>query len=254
MHTGPFGNIAHGCSSIISDRLALGYSDYVITEAGFGADLGFEKFMHIKTRTSGIIPDAVVLVVTLRAIKYHGGIKLNDLEIPNHEAIEKGIVNSAHDLSDGGLAVNIAESVICAKDDLGASLDLVRKLEDVELLFGECPSVIIVTVSESDLYELVVLAKKHDIDVLSLNLRSNNTFPNLNNFAKVKKVPIERLHINLRLSGEFLGIGPFFDEVEKEIKLVNLHSYKFSLDQNAAKQVIADIVYYTYQMEEEKSE
>ena len=62
------------------------------------------------------------------------------------------------------------------------------------------------------------LAKKHDIDVLSLNLRSNNTFPNLNNFAKVKKVPIERLHINLRLSGEFLGIGPFFDEVEQEIK------------------------------------
>ena len=98
------------------------------------------------------------------------------------------------------------------------------------------------------------LAKKHDIDVLSLNLRPNNTFPDLNNFAKVKKVPIERLHINLRLSGEFLGIGPFFDEVEQEIKLVNLHSYKFSLDKNAAKQVIADVVYYAYQMEEEKSE
>ena len=98
------------------------------------------------------------------------------------------------------------------------------------------------------------LAKKHDIDVLSLNLRSNNTFPDLNNYAKVKKVPIERLHINLRLSGEFLGIGPFFDEVEQEIKLVNLHSYKFSLDQNAAKQVIADVVYYAYQMEEEQSE
>ena len=98
------------------------------------------------------------------------------------------------------------------------------------------------------------LAKKHDIDVLSLNLRSNNTFPDLNNYAKVKKVPIERLHINLRLSGEFLGIGPFFDEVEQEIKLVNLHSYKFSLDKNAAKQEIADVVYYAYQMEEEKSE
>ena len=98
------------------------------------------------------------------------------------------------------------------------------------------------------------LAKKHDIDVLSLNLRSNNTFPDLNNYAKVKKVPIERLHINLRLSGEFLGIGPFFDEVEQEIKLVNLHSYKFSLDKNAAKQVIADVVYYAYQMEEQKSE
>tara|TARA_B100000953_G_scaffold87266_1_gene71163 strand:+ start:471 stop:1046 length:576 start_codon:yes stop_codon:yes gene_type:complete len=98
------------------------------------------------------------------------------------------------------------------------------------------------------------LARKYDIDVLSLNLRSNDTFPDLNNFIKVKKVPIERLHIDLRLSGKFLDIGPFFDDVEKEIKLVNLHSYKFSLDQNAAKQVIADIVYYTYQMEEEKSE
>jgi len=98
------------------------------------------------------------------------------------------------------------------------------------------------------------LAKKYDIDVLSLNLRANDTFPDLNSFTKVKKVPIERLHIDLRLSGKFLEIGPFFDAVEKEIILVNLHSYKFSLDQNAAKQVIADIVYYTYQMEEEKSE
>ena len=98
------------------------------------------------------------------------------------------------------------------------------------------------------------IAKKYDIDVLSLNLRSNNTFPDLNNFTKVKKVPIERLQIDLRLSGKFLEIGPFFDDVEKEIKLLNLHSYKFSLDKNAAKQVIADIVYYTYQMEEEKSE
>ena len=98
------------------------------------------------------------------------------------------------------------------------------------------------------------LATKYDIDVISLNLRSNDTFPELNKFSKVKTVPIERLQIDLRLSGRFLEIGPFFDDVEKEIKLVNLHSYKFSLDKNAAKQVIADIVYYTYQMEEEKGE
>ena len=98
------------------------------------------------------------------------------------------------------------------------------------------------------------LAIKYDIDVLSLNLRSNNTFPDLNNFTKVKKVPIERLHIDLRLSGKFLDIGPFFDDVEKEIKLVNLHSYTFSLDKNAAKQVIADVVYYTNQMEEKTRE
>ena len=98
------------------------------------------------------------------------------------------------------------------------------------------------------------LATKYDIDVISLNLRPNDTFPELNKFSKVKTVPIERLQIDVRLSGRFLEIGPFFDDVEKEIKLVNLHSYKFSLDKNAAKQVIADIVYYTYQMEEEKGE
>ena len=98
------------------------------------------------------------------------------------------------------------------------------------------------------------IAKKYDIDVLSLNLRSQNTYPDLNSFTKIKKVPIERLHIELRLSGKFLEVGPFFDDVEEQIKLVNLHSYKFSLDQNAAEQVIADIVYYTYKMEEEASE
>ena len=98
------------------------------------------------------------------------------------------------------------------------------------------------------------IAKKYDIDVLSLNLRSQNTFPDLNSFTKIKKVPIERLQIELRLSGKFLEVGPFFDDVEEQIKLVNLHSYKFSLDQNAAEQVIADIVYYTYKMEEEASE
>ena len=98
------------------------------------------------------------------------------------------------------------------------------------------------------------IAKKYDIDVLSLNLRSQHTFPDLNSFTKIKKVPIERLQIELRLSGKFLEVGPFFDDVEEQIKLVNLHSYKFSLDQNAAEQVIADIVYYTYKMEEEASE
>ena len=90
------------------------------------------------------------------------------------EAIEKGIVNSAHDLSDGGLSVNIAESIICGKNDLGASLDLVRKLEDVELLFGECPSVIIVTIAESHLYDLVVLAKRHDIHTQTIGKVTDN--------------------------------------------------------------------------------
>lgn len=73
VHTGPFGNIAHGCNSIIADKLALSYGDIVVTEAGFGADLGFEKFMHIKTRASGVMPSAAVVVATVRAVRWHGG-------------------------------------------------------------------------------------------------------------------------------------------------------------------------------------
>ena len=92
------------------------------------------------------------------------------------------------------------------------------------------------------------LAKKHDIGVLHLNLRSNDTFPPLNKYTKVKQVPLKRYRIDLRLNGEFLDIGPFFDAVETQIKSVNLQSYKFSLDPNAAKKVIADVVYYTYRM------
>ena len=96
VHTGPFGNIAHGCNSVVADRLALGYADYVVTEAGFGADLGFEKFMHIKARFNGLEPSAVVLVSTVRAIKSHGGVRLRDLDAPNEKAVEKGVANVEH--------------------------------------------------------------------------------------------------------------------------------------------------------------
>ena len=96
IHAGPFGNIAHGCNSIIADRMALGYADYVITEAGFGSDLGFEKFMHIKARQSGLIPNAVVLVASARALKSHGGVRQRDLNQPNVEAVVAGGPNLAH--------------------------------------------------------------------------------------------------------------------------------------------------------------
>ena len=93
MHGGPFANIAHGCNSIAATRLALKLSDYVITEAGFGADLGAEKFFDIKCRYAGFNPDAVVLVATVRALKYNGGIKKEETGIENVAALEKGIVN-----------------------------------------------------------------------------------------------------------------------------------------------------------------
>ena len=96
IHAGPFGNIAHGCNSIIADRIALAYADYVVTEAGFGSDLGFEKFMHIKARQSGLLPHAVVLVASVRALKWHGGIARRELEQPNPGAVRDGGPNLAH--------------------------------------------------------------------------------------------------------------------------------------------------------------
>ena len=96
IHAGPFGNIAHGCSSIIGDKVALSYSDFVITEAGFGSDLGFEKFMHIKTRQSGLQPRAAVLVASVRALKWHGGANRRDLATPNPEAVTAGGSNLVH--------------------------------------------------------------------------------------------------------------------------------------------------------------
>jgi len=93
MHGGPFANIAHGCNSVMATKLALKLSDYVITEAGFGADLGAEKFLDIKCDAAGFSPDAVVIVATIRALKYNGGVAKADLQTENVDALKKGIVN-----------------------------------------------------------------------------------------------------------------------------------------------------------------
>ncbi len=93
VHGGPFANIAHGCNSVRATKTALKLADYTITEAGFGADLGAEKFFDIKCRMAGLKPDAVVLVATVRALKYNGGVKKEDLGAENLEALKKGIVN-----------------------------------------------------------------------------------------------------------------------------------------------------------------
>ena len=93
VHGGPFANIAHGCNSVRATKAALKMADYCITEAGFGADLGAEKFLDIKCRMAGLKPDAIVLVATIRALKYNGGVSKNDLKEENLEALKKGIVN-----------------------------------------------------------------------------------------------------------------------------------------------------------------
>lgn len=93
IHGGPFANIAHGCNSITATSLALQLADYVVTEAGFGADLGAEKFIDIKCRASGLRPDVVVLVATIRALKHHGGVQKGDYGIENVDALNRGMVN-----------------------------------------------------------------------------------------------------------------------------------------------------------------
>ena len=93
IHGGPFANIAHGCNSVLATKMALKCGDYVVTEAGFGADLGAEKFMDIKCRKTGLRPNAVVVVATIRALKMHGGVKKDDLKAENLAALEKGLPN-----------------------------------------------------------------------------------------------------------------------------------------------------------------
>ena len=93
MHGGPFANIAHGCNSVVATKAALKLADYVVTEAGFGADLGAEKFIDIKCRKSGLQPAVVVLVATVRALKYHGGVEVAALNQENLSALKGGLAN-----------------------------------------------------------------------------------------------------------------------------------------------------------------
>lgn len=129
IHGGPFANIAHGCNSILATKLALKYADYTITEAGFGADLGAEKFIDIKCRMGGLKPDAVVLVATIRALKMHGGVPKAELNQENVEAVLKGLPNLERHLSNiqevFGLPVVVAINKFPL--DTQAELDAVEK-------------------------------------------------------------------------------------------------------------------------------
>ena len=93
VHGGPFANIAHGCNSIVATKMAMKLADYVVTEAGFGSDLGAEKFIDIKCRTANIKPNAVVCIATIKALKYHGGVEKDKIDTPNLEALKLGINN-----------------------------------------------------------------------------------------------------------------------------------------------------------------
>ena len=128
IHGGPFANIAHGCNSVIATRMALKMGDYVVTEAGFAADLGAEKFLDIKCRMAGLTPSAVVVVATVRALKYHGGVAKADLNNENLEALEKGLPNLLQHVGNiknvYGLPVVVAINAF--PTDTKAELDMVE--------------------------------------------------------------------------------------------------------------------------------
>ena len=129
IHGGPFANIAHGCNSIMATRTALKLADYTVTEAGFAADLGAEKFVDIKCRKAGLRPDACVIVATVRALKYHGGVPKNDLNEENLEALEKGLPNLLQHLENVKKVFGIPAVVAINEfpTDTQAEIDLVEK-------------------------------------------------------------------------------------------------------------------------------
>lgn len=129
VHGGPFANIAHGCNSVIATQAALKLADYVVTEAGFGADLGAEKFVDIKCRKTGLKPSAVVIVVTVRAMKYHGGAELANLTVEDIPALDKGLVNLERHVQNITQVYNLPCVVSINKftSDTPAEIELIKK-------------------------------------------------------------------------------------------------------------------------------
>ncbi|SHJ09209.1 Formate-tetrahydrofolate ligase [Geosporobacter subterraneus DSM 17957] len=129
VHGGPFANIAHGCNSVIATKMAAHFADYVVTEAGFGADLGAEKFIDIKCRMAGLSPDAVIIVATVRALKYNGGVPKSELNQENLEALEKGLPNLLKHVENITKVFNLPAVVAINRFplDTEAELELVRR-------------------------------------------------------------------------------------------------------------------------------
>jgi formate--tetrahydrofolate ligase len=128
IHGGPFANIAHGCNSVVATKLGLKLTDYLITEAGFGADLGAEKFFDLKCRFAGLKPDLTVIVATVRALKMNGGVTKDNLGAENLDALAKGIVNlEKHIENVGKFGVPVVVAINRFPTDTEAELEFIRE-------------------------------------------------------------------------------------------------------------------------------
>lgn len=140
VHGGPFANIAHGCNSVVATKAALTLGDYAVTEAGFGSDLGAEKFFNIKCRAAGLKPAAVVLVTSTKALKWHGGVALPEIGKPNVEALKKGIVNlEAHLKNLANFGLNVVVSLNHFHTDTDEEIEVIRaRVLELGFRFAVC--------------------------------------------------------------------------------------------------------------------
>ena len=171
VHGGPFANIAHGCNSVIATTSALKLADYVVTEAGFGADLGAEKFMNIKCRKTGLKPSIVILVATVRAMKMNGGVKKDNLKSENLSAVKKGCVNLGRHIENiKSFGVPVLIAINHFLDDTQNEINIIENyVKDYD-----CEAIVCKHWSESS-SGIVNLAKR----IVEINDKSKNNFVSL---------------------------------------------------------------------------
>lgn len=251
IHGGPFANIAHGCNSVIATKLALKLGDIVVTEAGFGADLGAEKFLDIKCRYGGLNPNCVVVVATIRALKHHGGVSKEELSIPNVEALSKGIVNLEKQIENikkynvpvvvainrfltdsddevkfikdycNNLGVKVALSDVWAKGGEGG-LELADIVEDV-LENEKSNFKPIYNVEKSIVEKVLTIAKEiYGADGVQYSVAAKRQIKELEKFG-LDKLPIcmAKTQYSLSDNPSLLGRPSGFDITVKEVKVSN---------------------------------
>lgn len=217
VHGGPFANIAHGCNSLIATKTALKLADYVVTEAGFGADLGAEKFLHIKCRFGGLKPDAVVLVSSIRALKYNGGVSKENLQVENLQALEQGLPNLLKHIEN--INIKFGLPVVVAINRFPTDTE-----SELNLVFDECKN-IGVPVAISEVYgkgsEGGISLAKSVLDIIDNSEKYKNEFK----FVYPLDIGIKE-KINL-IAREIYGANGvnFTKEAEREIK--NLEALGF---------------------------
>ena len=234
IHTGPFGNIAHGCSSILADKFATQFGNIVVTEAGFGADLGFEKFIHIKTRYGAPKPNATIIVATIRALKWHGGATIKELTSKNMAILKKGISNLEHAINIVNLfGIPAVVAINKFPEDSEEEINFVRKIteengataiESLAFSHGgdgtrELASLILEKIKNkskiSYLYNLTdsieskintIATKVYGASGIELSDEADKTIKNINSFgANNLPICIAKTHLSISSNPKLLG-------------------------------------------------